>query len=176
LRPGQPLQQREIASRLAVSPTPVREAFRRLETVGLLVANSHSGFRVAEPLHPTDATTDRIKAELERIGIDLVIQRVTDDDVAELRAINASYRIAADSEARDLHWRLHLRIFETADLPVLVIMLRALWNLLDMGIARPPDRERSFEHHGLIIDAIAARDAEAAKRLIDEHHDRRHSR
>jgi DNA-binding GntR family transcriptional regulator len=42
LRPGEALQQRDIAKRLDVSPTPVREAFRRLEMAGILVTTSHS--------------------------------------------------------------------------------------------------------------------------------------
>jgi DNA-binding GntR family transcriptional regulator len=48
LRPGDALRQRDLAERFAGSPTPIREALRRLETEGLVSENAHRGSSVVE--------------------------------------------------------------------------------------------------------------------------------
>lgn len=47
---GTPLRIEELARRLNVSPTPVREGLTRLEATGLVVHEPRKGFRVAPPL------------------------------------------------------------------------------------------------------------------------------
>lgn len=173
LRPGASLQQRDLASRLEVSPTPVREAFRRLEMAGILVANSHSGFRVADPFDPSDEASTVVRRALEHVGMELAAKAATESDVAELRALNASYATSPVDEARDWHWRLHLRIVELARSPLLSTHLRLLWSLLDTGKVARRSRSESADHHSQIIDAIASRDVAAAQRLMDEHHSQR---
>jgi DNA-binding GntR family transcriptional regulator len=170
LRPGEVLQQRDIARRLEVSPTPVREAFRRLEAAGLIVSNSHSGARVAEPTVPTDPDALRVRAALEHVGIEMALQHATPEYVAELRRLNEAYAAAAVPEARELHRRLHFTIFEIAGSQILMTQIKLLWGMLEVGSLPRREQVDSAAHHGALIDAIAARDVELAKRLIDAHH------
>lgn len=176
LRPGEALQQRDIAKRLDVSPTPVREAFRRLEMAGILVTTSHSGVRVADPFDPLDEASRQVRSALEQVGLELAIKTVTSEDIARLRGLNEAYRSAPSAEAVDLHWKLHLGIIELARSRVLTTHLRMMWNLLNLSNAPPRSRADSAAHHEEIIAAIAARDADGAKRLMDEHHNHRVAR
>jgi DNA-binding GntR family transcriptional regulator len=170
LRPGEALQQRDIAKRLEVSPTPVREAFRRLEMAGLIVSNSHSGARVAEPTHPTDPDALRVRAAVEHVGIELAVQHATPEHIAELRRLNVEYASAAGPEARNLHRRLHFQIFEMAGCQILMTQVRLLWSMLEVGALPRREKGDSVAHHGALIDAIAASDIDLAKQLLDEHH------
>lgn len=49
LRPGQRINEPDVATRLGVSRVPVREALRELESTGLVAARKHSGVFVREP-------------------------------------------------------------------------------------------------------------------------------
>ncbi|HEX5630180.1 MAG TPA: GntR family transcriptional regulator, partial [Acidimicrobiia bacterium] len=157
LEPGSPLHQRRIAQQLGVSPTPVREAFRRLEVAGLVVFNSHTGVRVAEPLRPTDPDAMKVRAVVENLGIELAMQRITPEDVAELRRLNEAFGAAeTEDDAREWHRRLHYRVYETAGSPALLAQMRLLWGMIQMRSFHPRGRADSVAHHNLLIDAIAS--------------------
>lgn len=170
LRPGDPLQQRTIAKRLDVSPTPVREAFRRLEVAGVIVNHPHRGPHVAEPVNATDPDAMRVRAALDHVGVDLAVQNATAADVAELHRLNEAYATAMGTEARELHRQLHFKIIEIAGSPLLKIQMRVLWSVLANGALSSRDRSDSASHHGALIDAIAAGDADRARTLMDEHY------
>jgi DNA-binding GntR family transcriptional regulator len=171
LAPGTPLAQRQIARQFDVSPTPVREAFRRLEMAGLVVSTSHSGVRVSEPLLPTDPDAMRVRAAVENLGLELAMQRLTPEDVAALRQLNASYRGAEDEEeAREWHRRLHFRVYETAGSPALLAQMRLLWGMIQLGSAHNRSRTDSAAHHEMLIDAIASGDVARAQATLHDHH------
>ncbi|MBI5156994.1 MAG: GntR family transcriptional regulator [Acidimicrobiia bacterium] len=169
LTPGTVLQQRDLARQLDVSPTPVREAFRRLEMAGILHSNAH-GVEVAERVTADDETTRRVLAVLEGLGVELILERATPDDLAVLRARNERYRTGSIEECHEAHWQLHLGMFEIARSTVLTNHLRLLWSLVDTASSARRSREESAAHHTAILDALASHDAELAKRLMREHH------
>lgn len=171
LAPGSPLHQRRIAHQLGVSPTPVREAFRRLEAAGLVVFNSHSGVRVAEPLLPTDPDAIKVRAAVENVGIELAMERITPDDVADLRRLNEAFGAAdTESDAHEWHRRLHFRVYETAGSPALLAQMRLLWGMIQMRSFHPRGRADSVAHHTLLIDAIASGDVPRAQAVLHDHH------
>jgi len=169
LTPGEVLQQRDLARQLDVSPTPVREAFRRLEMAGVLHSNAR-GVQVANRIGSDDEVTSRVLAVLEGLGVDLILERVTPDDLAALRVLNERYRTGSTEQSHEAHWLLHLGLFEIAQSTVLTNHLRLLWSLVDAGTPTRRTREESAAHHAAILDAIASSDADLAKRLMREHH------
>ena len=170
LPPGTVIQQRDLATQLAVSPTPVREAFRRLEMAGVLQANANGGVRVADNIATSDDAARQVRAALEHLGVDLLMQRVTRQDIATLRSLNEQYREGAVETADDAHWHLHLSLFQIAQTPILTNHLRVLWSLLEAQSSRRRSRAAAADHHAQIIDAIDTGDADLVKRLLDEHH------
>ncbi len=172
LASGAVLQQRDLARRLDVSPTPVREAFRRLEMAGILHSNDH-GVQVAERIAADDEATGRVLTVLEDLGVELIMERVTPADIADLRAVNERYRTGSADDSHEAHWQLHLGMFEIAGSMVLTNHLRLLWSLIDSGHPTRRTREESAAHHAAILDAIAAGDTAAARRLMREHHSSR---
>jgi DNA-binding GntR family transcriptional regulator len=62
LPPGTRLVAAELAQRWALSPTPLREAFQRLEAVGLVEMNSQRGARVAAVERPSAHLQEGLRA------------------------------------------------------------------------------------------------------------------
>lgn len=86
-RPGEHLNEVDMAARFGVSATPVREAFRELEQTGLIVVVPHRGVVVRSLTHEDLAEMYSLRAHLERFGVRLALPRLTEADFEELAHI-----------------------------------------------------------------------------------------
>jgi len=88
LAPGARLRDQDLAERLGVSRTPVREALQRLEDEGLIETNPRASTRVA----PLDARAARdafpVAAALHALATRHGVSRLTPQDIACMRAAN----------------------------------------------------------------------------------------
>ena len=86
LAPGQVLQQRELATALGISTTPLREALRRLATEGLVELDSHRDARIAALRAEQARDLLEVRLALDPVAASLAAQRRTSADLTELRA------------------------------------------------------------------------------------------
>ena len=166
-----------LAARLGVSPTPVREAMLDLASRGLVEPVRNRGFRVLT-VSPQDL--DEIVAMrlwLEVPAVERVIELASDEDLEALRPLadrivmaarrrRTSDFVLADSEFHQALLRLarNERLLET------VTELRDQTRLLGLEkLSRSGELELSAEEHRLILDAMLARDAASARRLMEAH-------
>lgn len=170
LAPGTLLKQRQLAQRFQVSPTPVREALRRLEAEGLVSYDVHRGSRVASVDREEQEENFRILAALESLASALAAEKLDDGDVEEIRALE---RLFAESDgdvaARDSNRAFHFRVYECARSPLLLSLMRLLWRALPSGpqVWRP--HGESVVQHRALVEALASHDAEAAAEITREH-------
>lgn len=96
LAPGERIRDHEIAEQLDVSRTPVREALQRLEVEALVETRPGAVTRVSEL--SSDSATDvfPIIAELHALAARLGVPRLTDEAIAEMRAVNRAMHAAAE--------------------------------------------------------------------------------
>jgi DNA-binding GntR family transcriptional regulator len=88
LVPGERLHDVELAQRLGVSRTPVREALQRLEDEGLVETSPNRWTRVA-PLDPNDALNlYPIIWRLESLALELAIEHLDDAELDEMHRVN----------------------------------------------------------------------------------------
>ncbi|MBX5475975.1 MAG: GntR family transcriptional regulator [Clostridia bacterium] len=92
--PGYRLVIDALAKEFGTSPIPVREAVRRLEAEGLVEYQPFSGARVAVPDEAAFHDAFSTLAVLEGYATALAVGRVTPDDLAHLRRMNAEMRAA----------------------------------------------------------------------------------
>jgi DNA-binding GntR family transcriptional regulator len=167
LLPDEQINQEEIARSLGVSTTPLREALRRLESEGLVVANAHRDVTVA-PLDIRQlADLYDTKVELECYAVALAAQRVTPRDVEVMtRALARQPNLAATSdEAWRVNRDIHSAFCDVCHNPLLTEFLDIVWDrferyraILDPVVVNPDvDKE-----HALIIAAIVNRDPDQA--------------
>jgi DNA-binding GntR family transcriptional regulator len=167
---GEPLRQRDLAARFGVSQTPVREALRRLESEGLVVNDPHKGATVTGS---ADAVEDnsQIRAVLEPLGARLAARSVTEEQLDRLRLLNKEMLSLPEGDDRygDLNREFHFAIYEAAASPVLLSMMRLLWQAMPDGpkVTRP-HRESAAQHQEL-IEALTDRDEERAAAITEAH-------
>lgn len=171
------LDERELAARLGVSRTPIREALARLEHESLVTSIPRRGYFIARKSKAELLEIITVWAALESMAARLVAQRATDEAIASLRAIFATFdgeRLAANlDEYSDANLRFHQRIIELSGCETLrrtadgiLIHVRSIRH---RTIGENHRFERSIVDHMHIIEALERRDAETAERLVRDH-------
>ncbi len=94
LAPDELIRDHELAARLGVSRTPVREALRRLEDEGLVVTSFHKWTKVAPSDVAEMAQLYPAVAALEAMAVELAQPFVTATDLAQLGALNTALALA----------------------------------------------------------------------------------
>ena len=171
------LDERELAARLGVSRTPIREALLRLEHEGLVRAMPRRGYAIARKSKAELLEIIIVWAALESMAARLVAQNAPAGAIASLREIFASFdgeRIAAHlDEYSEANLRFHQRMIElsgnealrhTAD--GILVHMRAIRH---RTIGENKRFERSIVDHMHIIESLEARNAELAERLVRDH-------
>jgi DNA-binding GntR family transcriptional regulator len=175
--PGSILDQRQLAETLDSSRTPVREALRRLLQEGLVELGSRRQVIVRDftPKHRREI--QYLRGALEPVAVRRACEVMEIDELDQLRLdlmkqLRAA-RAGMNEEFLDLDERFHLRIADGAQLPILRAFLGQLGGFVrvaTLGAKRPPEvLEQIVGEHERIVDAIEARDADAAVAALEEH-------
>jgi DNA-binding GntR family transcriptional regulator len=179
LRPGQRLVIDELARRLSVSAIPIREALQLLQSEGLVVSEPHVGATVAPLSQEAIREAFSILEGLETVAVRAAVPRLAEADLEALERILARMdeAVAAQHYERwsELNTRLHRQISRVAAMPLLLEMTErvlARWERLRRfylkGVLVHRVEQAQREHRSLFA-ALAARDADAAERLVREH-------
>lgn len=92
LEPGERLMEIQLADRLGVSRTPIREAIRKLELEGLVLMIPRKGAEVAKISEKSLRDVLEVRRSLEELAAELACQRMTENDLAELEAAQDAFR------------------------------------------------------------------------------------
>ena len=84
LEPGERLMEVQLANRLGVSRTPIREAIRKLELEGLVVMIPRKGAEVAKISEKNLQDVLELRCALEELAIELACERISEDMLKEL--------------------------------------------------------------------------------------------
>lgn len=177
IAPGSKLNERELCAVLAVSRTPLREAIKMLATEGLVALLPNRG-AVAVQLTEDDVRhTFEVMAGLEAQSGELAARRVTDQEIAEIRALH--YEMLAAWTRRDLpgYYRLNARIHQAinaaAKNPVLVatyVQINARLHALRFRSNQDEAKwARAVADHERMVEALAARDPQAMREVLSQH-------
>jgi DNA-binding GntR family transcriptional regulator len=171
LAPGTLLRQRQLAQEFNVSPTPVREALRRLESEGLVISEVHRGSRVATVDLDEQEENLRVLAALESLAVSLASEKIVESDLDEIRALELRFAECAEGDPalKELNWAFHFRIYECARSPLLLSLMRLLWLAFPRGPQDWRPHGESIEQHAELVAALATRDADRAASIIEKH-------
>jgi len=171
------LDEKRLAAELGVSRTPVREALARLEADGLVEVLPRRGVRVVRKSRDEIVEMIVAWAALEGMAARLACERASDDELDSLRRLMSSFDPSGVRSHLDeysaANLQFHSRIIELGHSQVianladgLLIHVRAIRR---HTIGESDRAERSMVDHMHIIEALEARDAEQAERLVREH-------
>lgn len=171
LTPSEPLRQRDLATRFGVSQTPVREALRRLEAEGLVHNDPHRGATVTESRSGAVEDNAQIRAALEPLGARLAARTITPEQLENLHTLNLQMGALKDGEDgySSLNREFHFTIYQSAASPMLLSMMRLVWQAMPDGPKVTRSRADSVREHGGIIEALAAADEDRAAEMTRKH-------
>ena len=174
-QPGDRLRETDVAARLDLSRTPVREAFRRLEADGIVEHKARIGAVIRSLSHTEVVELYEMRLVLERTAAELAARHAVVAEIDEMEDLNAAIAQATDnpSKAAGINQGFHRCIYLAARNRFLVESARALNNaLMLLGPTTLADRDRIAtvcRQHADIIDAIRSRDVEAAGASAEAH-------
>ena len=177
LAPGAPINEVEIARRLAISRTPVREAVKRVSDEGLIEVFAQHGTFVSDIRRSQVEEAYIIRIALEVESVERAAATITRRQIQDIEDIHQAHETAVrrarydEAIARDDD--LHRAIAEVNGLSM-------LWKVVDVTKAQMdrcrlnslPDPGAGLEtilQHRAVIDALAQRDADAAKQAMKLH-------
>lgn len=101
-RPGERLNEVELAARLKVSRTPLREALNRLSTEGFLSTTANKGFFARELDANELFDLYELRAHLEQAAVRLACKRASDEEIASLHAFLIKQDQEKDTPAAEM--------------------------------------------------------------------------
>ena len=177
IKPGDRLYYQDIARLLAVSNTPIRDAFSRLENEGLIVAIPRKGAFVREYSPKDIREIFQIRGMLEALAVRLACEKEGNVDCTSLRTANNRFRQALQRKDASLcaqeDYAFHSTIIEMSGNSKLVeLMAKSNFHLLSIAQNSANFFEiadKYIDMHDQIVTAIEHRDSEISERLIREH-------
>lgn len=177
LAPGAKLNERELAELLNVSRTPLREAIRMLAAEGLVELLPNRGAVVAQMSAQDVADTFEVIAGLEGQSGELAAQRITEAELAEIRALH--YEMMAAYTRRDLptYYRLNAQIHAQINAAARNPVLAHTWRTVNARLQALRFRsnfdeakwKRAVKEHERMVELLAARDSAGLRALLVEH-------
>ncbi|HYJ69286.1 MAG TPA: GntR family transcriptional regulator [Nocardioidaceae bacterium] len=177
LAPGELYSAYQIADRLGVSRSPVREALLRLAETGLVRMERNRGFRIVAPAAHDIAEIFAVRLLLEVPASGQAARHQTPELTERLRQELAVMANAASARAvarfMDHDQRFHDHILEASGNHLLAATVRRVRDLTRLLGASTVDRSRSLDdilaEHVPIIDALEAGDASAVEDRMRGH-------
>lgn len=173
-RPGDRLVESELAERFGVSRTPVREALQRLETQSVLVRDGRS-LMVATLSHDQMAELYAVRTELEALAARLAAQHAAREEIRVLhRMVEEDRAFLGDAPAlaranRRFHTQIHRASHNRYLVQQLGMVHRSMALMATTSLAAEGRGEAALAEHLAIVDAIDARDGNAAAEALRQH-------
>ncbi|MBN2628921.1 MAG: GntR family transcriptional regulator [Rhodobacteraceae bacterium] len=174
-QPGDRLVESELAERLGVSRTPVREALQRLETQAMLTRDGRS-LIVASLDHNQLAELYAVRTELEGLASRLAARHATDEEIRVLRGMVEDDRALLTGDPRAMsrankrfHRQIHLASHNRFLVQQLDLVHRSMALMATTSLAAEGRGEGALAEHEEIVGAIEARDGDAAYKALRTH-------
>jgi DNA-binding GntR family transcriptional regulator len=175
LEPGSWVDEMKLCAEYGISRTPLREALKVLAVEGLITMKVGRGAYVTEMSRDDVAQVYRLLALLESDAAAQVAAEASDAEIAELRALHQ--RLEKQTRQRDAFFvtneAFHMRLLALARnrwREQIVADLRKVMKLnRHHSLFKQGRLAESLAEHRALMDALEARDAQAAARLMREH-------
>ena len=173
-RPGDRLVESELAERLGVSRTPVREALQRLETQSLLARDGRS-LIVASLDHNQLSELYVVRSELEGLAAKLAALHATPEEIRVLREMVEADNALVDNPPalaranRRFHKQVHLASHNRYLVQQLDLVYRTMALMATSSLAVEGRGQIAQSEHDRIVTCIEARDQDGASEALRSH-------
>ena len=179
MEPGERLMEIQLADKLGVSRTPIREAIRKLELEGLVIMIPRKGAEVAHITEKDMRDVLEVRAALEELAATLACRNVTPERIEELKMANKRFEAAIISKdvvaIVDADVNFHDIIYAMTDNQRLIQIINNLREQMyryRLEYIKDEDkRQILIVEHEHILAAIKAHNIAEAKNAAREHID-----
>ena len=182
--------ERELCDAFGASRNTVREAMRILKAYGVVEVRPKVGatiidnrmasaleifsFNVQEVSRDTFADIQNFRILLEVASVEDILDKITPEDIADLRRINAGLREAGPIDvASETDFAFHTRLISVlgnkAILDVYGLMKPVILRIILKGKSRRTFETETYAEHEAVLDALAAKDRLAYQYLMKTH-------
>lgn len=171
------LMEIDLAEKMNVSRTPIREAIRELASDGLVTIEPRRGAYVSEISIQSMIDVFEVREDLEGLASYLATQRITEEEKQSLVKVHRLYEMAIDSRDKaqivEYDEEFHDLIVNCSRNQILIEMVEHVQELSLRFRYLYYDDENSFykipQKHKAIMEAILAGDADGARDAADAH-------
>lgn len=179
LKPGERLMEIQLANKLGVSRTPIREAIRKLELEGLVLMIPRKGAEVADITEKSLRDVLEVRKALEELSVQLACDRITDEQIRELEEAAGEFEEILKSddvtEIAEADVNFHDIIYRATDNQKLIQLLNNLGEQMYRYrveyLKNPEVHKKLICEHEEIICYIKRHEKEKAVRIVCEHID-----
>lgn len=177
LKPGECLMELQLAAKLGVSRTPIREAIRMLEQEGLAVTIPRKGAEVARMTEKDMEDVLEIREALDELAAKIACTRMTEDQLKQLETIKETFVESTRSHdvkrIAEADVSFHDVIYEATGNPKLVSMLNNLREQIYRYRVEYLKEEKNYPtligEHEAIVEALYARNQDEVVRAMHTH-------
>lgn len=177
LKPGERLMEIQLANKLGVSRTPIREAIRKLELEGLVLMIPRRGAEVAEIKEKSLKDVLEVREALEELAVQLACEHITQEQIVEMKKAAEEVRVALRSKditkIAQADVQFHDVINAATDNQKLVQLLNNLREQMYRFRIEYLKNESVYstvlEEHEALMDAIIRKDKAKATEVIGLH-------
>lgn len=179
LKPGQQIKEDEVAIRLGISRPPVREAFKALESEGLVIRKPRKGVFVVEMSKADVVEVYMLKSNLYAMATELALEQITDSQLKELGDLVQKMEDCIQEDFSDIlnyqkfHRKFHIRIMDIAGnrrLGMLAFNLhKQIQRFSYQTLQHKSHLTTSVKYHKQIFEKMLEKDTENACRIMKEH-------
>lgn len=177
LKPGDRIVETRCAKELGVSQSPVREAIRELELIGLVENRPFQGCYVKEHTIKDVRDSYKVRISLETLGIKYAVESITDDQLREIYNVMKEMEAAAENQEFDLYVKLdtlfHEKIIELSQNAMLLRLWSQChireWTYISTRKLSETGLQNLAVRHEAIYNALAERDEGKAVQAATTH-------
>ena len=174
---GERLMEIQLAEEMGVSRTPVREAIRKLELEGFVVMIPRRGTYVADISIKDITEVYEIRTALDVLAAGLAAERISDEELEEMQRLlveigqhieegNIDKIVETDTAFHDVLYQAS----RNERLVNIISNLREqITTLRGRSMHYPGRLTNTLEEHRAIVDSMAQRDVEKAKKAVRDH-------
>lgn len=181
LKPGERLMELQLAAKLGVSRTPIREAIRMLQQEGLAVTIPRRGAEVAAMTEKDMEDVLQVREALEILAVQLASEKITKEQIAELeerlKAFEQAVETAEVKQIAQSDIDFHDLIYTAAENPRLVVLLNnpreQIYRYRVEYLKDEKNYPRLIEEHRQIMQGLKERNEQYVVEMTKKHMDNR---
>lgn len=179
LKPGERLMEIQLANKLGVSRTPIREAIRKLELEGLVLMIPRKGAEVAQITEKSLRDVLEVRKALEELAVQLACERITTEELDALKKAADDFEAILESEditkVAEADVAFHDIIYISTDNQKLITLLNnfreQMYRYRVEYLKKKEFHSKLLAEHQMIIEYIEKKELAKAMEVTSQHID-----